>query len=140
MTEAAVWETLRAALVQSPKDDAIRVENPAHPGTPDVSWCMNGIEGWLELKHLPHWPKRADTIVRIDHFTPQQRVWLRRRHLAGGRVHLLLKAEAEWLLFTGIVAANHVGKLPREELREKAIMRCTPLFADSVRSALRGDW
>ena len=53
------------------KWDAVAVENPVHPGTPDV----NCILGWIELKWLRAWPVRADTVVKIEHFTRQQRVW-----------------------------------------------------------------
>lgn len=96
--------------------DAISVENPAYPGTPDV----NFIEGWLELKWLPKWPAREDTVVSLEHFTQQQRVWLFRRHRLGGNVWLLLKVERQWMLFTGTQAATVVGKVCRKELEAAA--------------------
>ena len=71
MTEAAMWTSARTALVKSYKDDACRVENPAWPGTPDVHWCMEGHEGWLELKHMERWPVKGGVLL-VDHFTPQQ--------------------------------------------------------------------
>lgn len=97
--------------------DAVRVENPAGPGTPDVNY----IEGWIENKWVRRWPKRADTVVRLDHFTPQQRVWLLRRSQRGGRVHLLLKVEETWLLFRGDVAAEVVGRANKAQLHGAAI-------------------
>lgn len=95
--------------------DATSVENPACPGTPDVQH----IDGWLELKFLETWPKRKETTVRIEHFSPQQRVWLLRRHMAckkrgtrHGQVFLLLYvAETkEHLLFDAETAARKVAK------------------------------
>ena len=95
--------------------DATSVENPACPGTPDVQF----IDGWLELKFKEKWPAREDTTVRIEHFSPQQRIWLLRRYLTcekrgtrHGQVFLLLYvAETkEHLLFDGMTAARWVAK------------------------------
>lgn len=91
--------------------DAVSVENPAYPGTPDV----NFIEGWIELKWLRSWPKRQG-VVKLDHFTTQQRVWLFRRSYFKGKCFLLLQVRKEWLLFDGITASEHVGKVDRETL------------------------
>lgn len=107
--------------------DPVRVENPAGPGTPDVNWggyCrhtnMRG-EGWVELKWARDWPARDGTVVRLDHFTPQQRSWLLRRSARGGRVHVLLKVSTAWLLFDGAVAARHLGRVDRQELHRLAL-------------------
>lgn len=93
--------------------DAIAVENPALPGTPDVNY----VEGWIELKQLTAWPQKADTVVHVDNFTPQQRVWHIRRRLAGGTSWLLLQVGREWLLFDGAVAALNIGLCTCNELR-----------------------
>lgn len=96
--------------------DAISVENTIYCGTPDVNY----IEGWIELKCLQKWPPK-DRIVKIHHFTPQQRVWLIRRWLRGGNVYLLLCVGQEWLLFTGDIAGEFVGKVTREILIQKSL-------------------
>jgi len=94
--------------------DAISVENPAGPGTPDV----NFIGGWIECKWLRAWPKRPETPVRLDHpLTPQQKAWLKRRCRRGGHAWVMLQCGREWFLFTGIVAAHHLGIVPQNELR-----------------------
>ena len=99
-------------------EDAGAVENKVVPGTPDVQF----VEGWCELKWMRTWPKNADTDpVLIKHFTPQQRVWLKRRWRAGGNVWLLLQANGrDWLLFDGETAAIHVGRVTRPRLYELA--------------------
>jgi hypothetical protein len=105
---------------------AVAVDNEAcHRGTPDVSYCgayrfssqpyvVEQREGWIELKQLPRWPKLGE-VVKISHFTPQQRIWLRQRWEAGGASSLLLRVgsgcKTEWLLFDGPTAADHVGKV-----------------------------
>lgn len=95
---------------------AVAVENPALPGTPDVNY----VEGWVELKWSRRWPARPTTNVPCEHYTPQQRIWHRRRSRAGGRVHLLWKIAQQWLLFEGQVAARVVGKAPREQLEQES--------------------
>lgn len=94
--------------------DAVSVENPACPGTADV----NFIGGWMELKYAQDWPAREETTVRIEHFTPQQRVWLRRRHHnlkkcsnpEGIWLCLQVSKTRDWLVFDGESASKHVGK------------------------------
>ena len=107
--ESGMWKKLRPVLLAA-KLDPVRVENPIHPGTPDV----NLADGrWIELKCIPSWPVRAASIVRIDHFTAQQRVWLFRRwKYAPGSTMLLLNVEAarQWLLFDGDIAAKVVAR------------------------------
>ena len=107
--ESAMWKKVRPVLLAA-KLDPVRIENPIHPGTPDVNLCDGR---WIELKCIPGWPVRASTVVRIGHFTPQQRVWLYRRwKYAPGSTLLLLevRAERQWLLFAGDVAAKIVGR------------------------------
>ncbi len=95
--------------------DAVPVENPVGPGTPDVNY----IEGWVELKQLRHWPRTTGP-VQIRHFRKGQRIWLRQRWEAGGNAWLLLRVRSDWLLFDGDVAARVVGLVPREELYRNA--------------------
>jgi hypothetical protein len=49
-----------------------------NPGIPDISWCLEGIEGNLELKF--GCGKRG----RAPHIRPSQLVWFRERIKAGG--------------------------------------------------------
>lgn len=115
----AMEREMRQTLVKALRlagADPVSVENPACPGTPDVNY----VEGWAELKELHEWPARAETNVAIDHFTPQQRVWLIRRSMAHGRVFLVLKVKNEWLCYTGNIAAVIVGRATQEVHRLRA--------------------
>lgn len=100
--------------------DAFAVENRVRPGTPDVNY----IGGWIELKWIKRWPKNAEfSEVKIDHFTPQQRVWLKTRWRKGGRAFVLLQAAGQdWLLFDGETAAQILGRATRPELFARALM------------------
>lgn len=103
-------------ILKTARLDPISVENPAYPGTPDVNY----VGGWLELKKCPAWPVRPNTPLRIDHYTPQQKVWGLRRRRAGGRSHLLLQVKNDWLLFDADVAKKVVGCSPRNSLERMA--------------------
>jgi len=110
-SESLMWRKVRPVLFAA-KLDPVRVENPIHPGTPDVNLCDGR---WIELKTIAGWPARESSPVRISHYTPQQRVWLYRRwRYAPGSTLLLLevRAERQWLLFDGDVAARVVGRDP----------------------------
>lgn len=107
--ESILWRRLRPILMQALLDP-VRVENPIHPGTPDVNLATGN---WLELKTIAAWPSRAMSLVPIKHFTPQQRVWLYRRwKYAPHTTYLLLevRADNQCLLFDGDVAAKIVGR------------------------------
>ncbi|MEE8181751.1 MAG: hypothetical protein V3T87_00390 [Candidatus Thorarchaeota archaeon] len=96
--------------------DAISVENPVRPGTPDI----NFIEGWVELKVLDRWPVRASTKIRVPCFTAQQRVWLRRRWERGGAAYFLILIDEDWLLFNGDVAGRFIGQYDKNEMIENS--------------------
>lgn len=109
--------TMRPRVVRALRRlDAIPVENPVWPGTQDVNFA----DGWIELKWLREWPARPHTIVTVDHFTAGQRLRQRQRSLVGGNTWLLLQVRQEWLLFRGQVAADILGRVPRQELIERA--------------------
>ena len=109
--------TQRLRVVKALKPlHAIPVENPVHPGTPDV----NFIHGWIELKWLRRWPKNENTIVLLPHFNVSQRNWLKKRGAYCGGCWLLLQCQREWLLFDGPTAAKHVGRVTRKGLFEVA--------------------
>ena len=94
----------------------IAVENPALPGTADVNY----VEGWIELKWLRKWPVLPGSVVRFEHYTPQQRIWHIKRRLAGGQSWLMIQCRLEWLLIDGGVAAKHLNNASRAKLYKLA--------------------
>ena len=112
MSEDSLWKALRPLIKHL---DPVRIESPIVPGIPDVNYS----QGWIELKYAECWPVRGGRL-RIDHFTTEQKNFLRRRHTAGGNAFLLLKvglgSKAEWFLFDGIRASIWVGLAGREIL------------------------
>lgn len=109
------------------------VENAVGPGTPDVNY----IEGWVELKEMDKWTRDCETKpFLINHFTPQQRVWLSRRARRGGRVFLLLKVAQDWLLYDGSTASTHVGRVSKPELFRLAKAHWNPFNKKELESWL----
>jgi len=115
MSEHTMAHTVRRAVRSL---DPVRVENPCHPGTPDINY----VEGWLELKWLRRWPENAnESPVLLPHYTQKQRVWHMRRWAQGGNVFLLWQIGHEWMLFSGDRAALYVGRVTRIVLEKEAL-------------------
>lgn len=86
-----------------------RIENAAGEGTPDVDWCLDGINGWFELKSERR-PARPTTAIRPK-VRQAQEIWLRERAEAGCRHSFVLlqvgeAAEARLYLIPGNEYAN----------------------------------
>ena len=96
MSEKTLRKNMIAALKEA-RMHPVAVENPCHPGTPDVNY----VGGWVELKQLDAWPANPSTGVSIPHLTRQQVLWLGDRCVAGGNAYLLLQVGKEYLLFHG---------------------------------------
>jgi hypothetical protein len=89
-----------------------RIENMIGSGYPDIDYCIRGVAGKVESKWRLNWPKDPDGIVTLDHFTNQQRIWIRDRHRAGGRIYVMLEVEkplASYLLLPGEWARVRLG-------------------------------
>lgn len=95
--------------------DAYAIEVVFIDGIPDVECRV----AWLELKWLRDWTSKTG-VIRLKHFTADQKNWLTKRWKSGGACFLLIQVKREWLLIAG-KDAMLVGTLTRLELREKAI-------------------
>lgn len=113
--ESNLWNRLRRNMRDlwgAPQ----RHEDSITAGIADVSFACGGRHHWMELKYLDEWPKRATTVVRVEHFTNEQRSWLRAKGEAAGDTWMLLQVEDELLLFDWQAAVERVGHATREEL------------------------
>lgn len=113
MAETALNKRICAAIRRL---DPVRVENVVQAGTPDINCTV----GWIECKQLRRWPSKGG-LVRCEHFTPQQRVWLEKRAAARGRCWLVAQVGRTYLLFEGDTAAKVFGHSSEATLRSKAI-------------------
>ncbi len=54
-------------------------------GVPDVNFCCDGVEGWIEFKQTKAWAVQV---------RPGQVAWIERRARAGGRVFLAVRRQS----------------------------------------------
>ena len=120
--ETSLWRYMVKGM--SNRWDASRHEDMLAPGVPDVSYGIGGLQGWIELKVLPEWPKKFNTPVRFPKLTPWQKHWLIKRGHFGGGTWLFVRIEKSYLLFhwrtLTTVGRSAVGQSNREELILKA--------------------
>lgn len=95
-----------------------RIESSVTQGIPDVNYCINGVEGWLELKSWEKAIGRGDFYV--PKLRPQQCAWLHRRSSAGGRALLLCRVSGSILAFDGLVAPVLLDVISWEAARNVA--------------------
>lgn len=70
----------------------VRIETGTATGVPDVNYCFQRVEGWIELK-------KADANV-VD-VRATQVAWIERRKRAGGRVFIMVRRRRDMWLFDG---------------------------------------
>lgn len=131
MIDGGLWGYLRALMRD--RWHAQRHEDGSSSGVPDVSYALRGVDGWLELKYLPSWPKRPETMVRIRGFTAAQLRWLEQRgEEGGGRCFVLLKVgmgcSAEYLLFRW----SEAGMLRDGATRGAMVERCVGYWSGRI--------
>ena len=122
MSEGSLWEYLREGM--RGRWDACRHEDAVTPGVPDVSYGVNGIQGWIELKALKDWPKKEDTAVPLNHLTKFQKLWLKRRGESGAACWILLRVNRDYLLFSWQVL-DELGEANQFRLKNIASAKYT---------------
>jgi hypothetical protein len=128
MNESGFWSTIKRNWDKLPELHLIRIEDRCGIGVPDVNGCYRSTEFWCELKHLDAFPKRTTTVVKIHHYTAEQRLWLRKRGQVGGKVWLLAQVGKEVFLFDWQVAQRVGVDLTAPMWQELAVWyRVTPL-------------
>jgi len=95
---------------------AQRHEDKYTAGIPDVSYGINGVDGWIELKSLTRWPIKNDALIDVG-LSREQAIWLTSRGSRGnGQCFILLRVGREHLLFPWTVAKTLVEKQTQNEL------------------------
>lgn len=113
--------------------DAFAVERVLVPeGFPDVCYA----DGLIELKWLPRWPVRGG-VVKLDHFTNEQRILMRKRAKVGGQIWGLLLVGDEVLLFDGHTACRTWGRAETEDMRRLAHRRWDKPNAKELLEAIK---
>lgn len=100
--EARFWAYLRKGM--RGRWHAQRHEDRLSAGVPDVSYALNGVDGWIELKALDRWPKRAGTRVTSGLTLIQGRWLVDRAQKGNGQCFIFLKVGRDYLLWRWIDA------------------------------------
>ncbi len=110
MSEKTDWTLIRDKI-RRPKDRVDRIENGVGFGTPDVNFCGNGVECWIEMKS-PIEPVRLSTpLFGSNHKVSQdQKNWMKRQIDAGGRCWFLIGTDKRWMLIHGR-HADHINSM-----------------------------
>lgn len=133
-SENSLWKTFDKNV----PGHKTRVENVVEAGTPDLNGCLGvGVDYWLELKYSSSGPVRGG-IVKLYHFTDEQRRWLVKRGNAGGRCGVLWQIGSEYLLFRWD-SSFLLGSLTMVELRDLAVWVGKSLKDTTFYSALNKD-
>ena len=100
-TEKDDYRTFKAKVFR-PNDRVDRIENLVVAGQPDINYCIEGIEGWVELKS-PKEPKRISTpLFGSNHkLSIDQRNWFLRQKNAEGIGFILIATDVRWILIDG---------------------------------------
>lgn len=108
MSEKTLWNRLRAEIQRQKLGGRWqRVENGVATGMPDVNFCINGLEGWIELKHGKK-PIKGDTIVfKSQRGMEQAQVnWHFDQHRNGGVSWILIQLDKAFFAVKGADAAR----------------------------------
>lgn len=121
----------------------MRVENVLLPGVPDVNYCINGAEGWLELKCPPVKANEQTAVFGGAHgVSPVQMAWALSQAQAGGRCFLLTANEHFTYLhdlcwLSERYSATVLNKLSRTEFSRLAIVASGRKFDKDVWTDIR---
>jgi hypothetical protein len=89
------------------------------PGAFDVNYCIDGVEGWLELKAFPNIEIRTTQVS-----------WARERIEAGGRPLVLIQNGNDYAL----LAAKHLEELKKNPTWGNVINKTFALYFNDIGS------
>lgn len=99
-----------------------RVENAVGVGIPDVNFCVNGAEGWVELK-VGQKPAKNSTKVFVSQrgLTQEQVNWHYFQAKNGGISWVFIRLDGDFYAFPGILA----GEINQFTVEDMAFYRCS---------------
>jgi hypothetical protein len=100
MSEANLWTRVRNAVGH--RGHFARIEFNPDAGIPDVTYCVQAIEGHIELKFADAIPARENTrVFGTDGLRDSQVAWISKRIRAGGRVWIMAQVDRYLFLVPG---------------------------------------
>lgn len=133
--ESSVYQKIKSNIC-GPTDRMERVENGLVDGMPDVNYCFETFEGWIEIK-APTEPKRETTgLFTSNHqVSIAQMNWMHNQHMAGGTSWLLIATERRmFMIHGGRVAAlfHDINTLTANGLEDIAEWKAHVPVKDSI--------
>ena len=112
-SEKSLWSAFRTNAQKhfGNKIHLQRHEDECSQGIPDISYTMivknkstglylDARSGWVELKYTSEYPKRDSTPIRLEHFTLEQKDWLRSRGALGCQCCVLWQINKDYYVFS----------------------------------------
>lgn len=100
-SEAGLWDSIRANVGH--RGHFSRIEYNPSAGYPDLSYCIKGEEGHIELKHIDQAPVRPTTQVFGEKgLRDAQIAWAHTRCKHGGRVYIVARVGLVIFVVPGI--------------------------------------
>jgi hypothetical protein len=128
MSESLLWLRLRKKI--GPFGHFNRIENSVVAGTPDVSFCINGIERFIELKYKNKFPANVKTpVFKRGGLRKAQIIWHYRRTKAGGKSFILSQIGSLYLLHEGQYALSY-NVMTKQKLISTAKLLCPSHLQD----------
>lgn len=104
--------------------DAQSHEDRYSEGIPDLSYGIDGVNGWIELKQIEKWPQATDALAKPKKFTAAQINWLSRRGKKGGYCFIAVKVgDRDYFIFTHHQAKTIAGGATKEWYFNNAIKK-----------------
>lgn len=145
MSEKTDYNLLRKNLLQH-GDRLERIENMTGFGTPDVNFCIDGVDGWIEMKSRVEPSRTTSKLLKsgCGHtLTLSQRNWFLKQKNAGGKGYILICTDKRWMLIDGCKYADQINDMNVRELMDILIwFSFKPLIEidwEMLRNRLRGE-
>ncbi len=118
MSERTDYHLLRKKMLL-PGDRIDRIENLISSGIPDINFCANGVESWIEQKTAKE-PMRHDTTLLNYKISQNQKNWFIRQMRARGRAFFLITTDKRWVLISGSFA-DFINDMSVREILDNCI-------------------
>lgn len=139
MSEKQEYQHLKKNMPQG-HDRLDRIENIAGIGTPDINYCIEGVEGWIEMKSARERSRPNSKLLKHKLIQGQMNWFLKQRN-AKGRAYILIATDLRWILIDGRFA-DRINDFSVGQLLENAdwwSRKPVPNFSwNALRDVLRG--
>lgn len=123
MSESSAFKNFKEKIRRG-QDRIDRVENALMSGMFDVNYCIDGVEGWIEIK-TPKEPKRSTTpLFGSNHkVSIDQANWALSQMNAGGICYVLIQSCKNLILIDGSLV-DKINKSTIQELIAMSDFHC----------------